>query len=131
MFITCWLIAFCNSFWSIMKVHVFHGSSRIFTFTLMKKHVFNKSKYKYKIIPFWRFYKKLHILCLCFVAFVVLIWCYLGECSFPISFTYDFFFGVEFVNVKVGWMLVESNVVSNWWKLQKISHEHYIKSSKL
>jgi hypothetical protein len=58
MFIICWLIAFCNSFLSTMKVVFFHGSSKRVTFVLVRKRCFNKSKSEYEIIPIWRFCKK-------------------------------------------------------------------------
>jgi hypothetical protein len=57
-----------------MKVVVFHGSSKRFTFVLVRKHVFNKSKSEYEIIQFEDFVKKLHILYLRFFTFVVLIY---------------------------------------------------------
>ncbi len=56
MFIICWLIAFCNSFLGTMKV-VFHGSLKKFTFVLVRKCVFNKSKSEFEIIPVWSFVK--------------------------------------------------------------------------
>ncbi len=82
-----------------------------------------------KIFHFKDFVKELHILCICFVTFVVLIWCYLGECSFPIYFyLWFFFFCIEFVNVKVGWMLVENNGVSMMDGNCKKSHMNIILS---
>ncbi len=47
-----------NSFLNTMKVVVFHGSSKIFTFVLMRKCVFNKSKSEYEIIPSQRICKR-------------------------------------------------------------------------
>jgi hypothetical protein len=56
-----------------MKVVIFYGSSKKFTFILMKQDLFNKSKFEYELFHFEDFVIKLHILCLCFVTFVVLI----------------------------------------------------------
>jgi len=55
-----------------MKVVVFHGSSKRFTFELMKKCVFNKSKFEFEIISFQKICKKVayFMFLFCFICYV-------------------------------------------------------------
>ncbi len=43
-------MAFCNSLQGTIKVVVLHGSSNKLTFKLDRKHVFNKSKFDFKLL---------------------------------------------------------------------------------
>ncbi len=51
-------MAFHNSLQGIMEVVVLHGSSNKLTFKLEKKHIFKKSKFKFKYYWFKKLFKK-------------------------------------------------------------------------
>ncbi len=90
----------------------------MFIFKFKRNCVLSNSKFEMIFFSIIIFLKPVHIEQLCFVTFVLLIWCYHGECnSFKIFFLW---FWVNLANEKVGWMFVEHNDVSrmgeNWRK---------------
>jgi hypothetical protein len=64
---------FRNSFLGTMKVVVFHGSLKRFTFISVKNMFLTNLNLNLKLFHFEDFVKELHTLCLCSITFVVLI----------------------------------------------------------